>query len=122
MKYCPTVAVDKQATMISAYNPDYHFASKAVDNVTVCPIGLSLAHTGREFRPWIKIDLQSTYDARRVLIYNRQDRHGKQWQSSFQALQIKINHYDILQNGIALNSSECFSYGLAILKLCQKSS
>lgn len=47
MKYCPTVAVDTPATMISAYNPDYHFASKAVDNVTVCPIGLSLAHTGR---------------------------------------------------------------------------
>ena len=72
-----TVAVNKPATMSSIYESDYQHASNAVDNVTMCPTGLSTAHTLREFRPWIKIDPQAIYDVNSVVIYNRQDQHGK---------------------------------------------
>ena len=72
-----TVAVNKPATMSSIFESDYQHASNAVDNVTVCPTGLSTAHTQREFRPWIKIDLQAIYDVNSVVVYNRQDDFGK---------------------------------------------
>lgn len=62
--------------MVSVYTKNERPGSNAVDNVTVCPTGLYTAHTGRAFRPWIKIDLQSTYDVVRVLVYNRQDGNG----------------------------------------------
>mgnify|MGYP003691340471 CR=1 FL=1 len=71
------VAVKKPATMSSVRKPDYHRASNAVDNVTVCPTGLSTAHTDHEFSPWIKIDLLDIYDLNSVVIYNRQDYFGK---------------------------------------------
>ena len=71
------VAVNKPATLSSIYNPDYQQASNAVDNVTVCPTGLSTAHSKSEFRPWIKIDLLDIYDLNSVVIYNRQDDFGK---------------------------------------------
>ena len=63
--------------MSSSYTPDYHKASNAVDGVTVCLSGHSLAHTLAEYRPWIKIDLQATYDVYSVVIYNREDCCGK---------------------------------------------
>ncbi|XP_078340347.1 fucolectin-like [Crassostrea virginica] len=63
--------------MSSIYNPDYQHAYNAVDNVTVCPTGLSTAHSRSEFRPWIKIDLLDIYDLNSVVIYNRQDNFGK---------------------------------------------
>ncbi|XP_061186412.1 uncharacterized protein LOC133194477 [Saccostrea echinata] len=67
------VAVNKPASIISLYDPRYHHASNAVDNVTVCENGLSTAHTKKEINPWIKIDLQNTFDVVEVLVYNRQD-------------------------------------------------
>ncbi|XP_048743048.2 uncharacterized protein LOC125656489 [Ostrea edulis] len=67
------VAVNKPASMISAFNPDYHFASNAVDGITVCPNGLYTIHTDVEFMPWIKIDLQNIADVIRVIVFNRQD-------------------------------------------------
>ncbi|XP_061186213.1 uncharacterized protein LOC133194228 [Saccostrea echinata] len=70
------VAVNKPATIISVFKPDYQFASNAVDNVTVCPNGLSNAHTRFEFNPWVEIDLQNTFDVLKVLIFNRQDQSG----------------------------------------------
>ncbi|XP_078309412.1 fucolectin-like [Crassostrea virginica] len=70
------VAVKKPATMSSVRKPGYHHASNAVDNVTVCPTGLSTAHTDHEFSPWIKIDLLDIYDLNSVVIYNRQDDFG----------------------------------------------
>ena len=63
--------------MSSSYTPHYHKASNAVDGVTVCPTGITLAHTLEEYRPWIKIDLQATYDVCSVVIYNREDCCGK---------------------------------------------
>lgn len=62
--------------MVSVYTQDNRLGSNAVDNVTVCPTGMYTAHTGLAFRPWIKIDLQSTYNVVRVVVYNRQDGHG----------------------------------------------
>lgn len=62
--------------MVSVYTQDNRLGSNAVDNVTVCLTGLYTAHTGLAFRPWIKIDLQSTYDVIRAVVYNRQDGHG----------------------------------------------
>ena len=63
--------------MSSSHTPEYHKASNAVDGVTVCLSGHSLAHTLAEYRPWIKIDLQATYDVYSVVIYNREDCCGK---------------------------------------------
>ena len=71
------VAVNKPATMSSVYKPYYQQASNAVNNVTVCPNGFSIAQTVYEFRPWIKIDLLHIYDLNSVVIYNRQDMYGK---------------------------------------------
>ncbi|XP_048742640.2 uncharacterized protein LOC125656094 [Ostrea edulis] len=71
------VAVNKPASMISAYNPAYHLASKAVDDVTVCPNGLYTAHTAAEFKPWLKIDLQNIVDVTKVIVFNRQDYYGE---------------------------------------------
>lgn len=62
--------------MISAFNPDYHFASNAVDGITVCPNGLYTIHTDVEFMPCIKIDLQNIADVIRVIVFNRQDNNG----------------------------------------------
>lgn len=64
--------------MVSVYTQDNRLGPNAVDNVTVCPTGMYTAHTGLAFRPWIKIhvDLKSTYDVVRVVVYNRQDEHG----------------------------------------------
>ncbi|XP_062596257.1 uncharacterized protein LOC134257681 [Saccostrea cucullata] len=75
-KESTNVAVNKPANMSSAFKPAYQRASNAVDNITVCPNGLSTAHTDFENRPWIKIDLQNTFDVAKVLVYNRQDLHG----------------------------------------------
>lgn len=62
--------------MVSVYTPNYRLGPNAVDNVIECPTGMYTAHTGLAFRPWIKIDLQSTYDVDRVVVYNRQDGDG----------------------------------------------
>jgi hypothetical protein len=59
--------------MSSVYD-SRHLPKKAVDGVTVCPIGRDyLAHTKREHNPWIQIDLQQVFDVRSVLIYARQE-------------------------------------------------
>ncbi|XP_062579210.1 uncharacterized protein LOC134241143 [Saccostrea cucullata] len=70
------VAVNKPATMISVFKPNYQFAANAVDNITVCPTGLTTAHTGWEINPWMEIDLQGIFDIVKVLIFNRQDQSG----------------------------------------------
>lgn len=62
--------------MVSVYTQNNRLGPNAVDNVTVCPTGMYTAHTGLAFRPWIKIDLRSTYDVVRAVVYNRQDGHG----------------------------------------------
>ncbi|XP_062579207.1 uncharacterized protein LOC134241141, partial [Saccostrea cucullata] len=69
-------AVNKPAAMISVFKPDYQFASNAVDNITLCPTGLTTAHTRQEINPWMEIDLQGIFDIVKVLIFNRQDQSG----------------------------------------------
>jgi hypothetical protein len=71
-----TVAVNKPASMSSAFNPAYHRASNAVDDNTTCSDGFTNAHTAKEFNPWIQIDMQNTVDIAKVLVYNRQDQSG----------------------------------------------
>ena len=71
------VAFHKPSTMSSSFLSDYHKASNAVDGVTVCPTGFTLAHTLEEYRPWIKIDLQATFEVISFVIYNREDCCGK---------------------------------------------
>ena len=71
------VALHKPSTMSSSFLSDYHKASNAVDGVTVCPTGFTLAHTLEEYRPWIKIDLQATFEVNSVVIYNRENCCGK---------------------------------------------
>ena len=71
------VALHKPSTMSSSFLSDYHKASNAVDGVTVCPTGFNLAHTLEEYRPWIKIDLQATFEVNSVVIYNRENCCGK---------------------------------------------
>ena len=62
--------------MSSSFN-HYTKASNAVDGVTACPTHDTLAITLEQYRPWIKIDLQATYDVNSVVIYNREDCCGK---------------------------------------------
>lgn len=62
--------------MVSVYTQNNRLGPNAVDNVAVCPTGMYTARTGLAFRPWIKIDLRSTYDVVRAVVYNRQDGHG----------------------------------------------
>lgn len=68
------VAVYKPVTMSSVFRfPKIN----AVNNITICPNVTYTAHSVQEHRPWIKIDLQSEYDVRRIAIFNLQDHSGR---------------------------------------------
>lgn len=68
------VAVYKPVTMSSVFRfPKIN----AVNNITICPNVTYTAHSVQEHMPWIKIDLQSEYDVRRIAIFNLQDHSGR---------------------------------------------
>lgn len=52
-------------------------ASHAVDNIIDCSDYLLIAHSDFEFQPWLKIDLKTMYDVKKVIIHNRYDCCGK---------------------------------------------
>jgi hypothetical protein len=65
------VALNKPAAMSSELYP----ASNAVDGVTKCGFG-GFAHTYEESKPWLRIDLQDTFDISKVIVVNRRDGFG----------------------------------------------
>lgn len=63
----PNLARFKPVTMSSQM--DGYPASQATDDA----VGVLGAHTNRENRPWLTVDLQGVYSIKQVIVYNRTD-------------------------------------------------
>ena len=126
------VALHKPSTMSSSFLSDYHKASNAVDGVTVCPTGFTLAHTLEEYRPWIKIDLQATFEVNSVVIYNRENCCGKfmhilistifliffaRWQTQPVYIYIRVLLKNIFQNIKCTSLESRFFFGFLLDKI-----
>lgn len=70
------VAFNKTAVLISEYDEN-HKASNAIDGIKICPKGMLLAGSRDSVEPWLMIDLEDSFHIQKIVIYARNDRHGR---------------------------------------------